>query len=89
MVPPGPELPNVEISYKNLEYKLLLPKSTVSRDIESVWDKYFELITLPFQIAKAVWTKVQGAGSSNMTELTVLKDIDGRLKPGMYLDSRL
>ncbi len=54
----------------------------MTRDVESVWEKYFQLLTLPFQIGKGIYQKVTTGGRAGKTDLTVLEGIDGRIRPG-------
>ena len=54
-----------------------------SRHVDSVYEKYFQLLTLPYQIGKAIYTKATAGPNSTATkEMTILEGIDGRLKPG-------
>jgi ABC-type multidrug transport system ATPase subunit len=59
----------------------MLTAAQSSHEIESVYQKYFELATLPFQIIKKVATSAAG-GASTQTELKILENIDGHLSPG-------
>jgi ABC-type transport system involved in cytochrome bd biosynthesis fused ATPase/permease subunit len=60
----------------------LVSATQVTRDVESVWEKYFELLTLPFQIGKGIYQKLATGGRAGKTDLTVLEGIDGRIRPG-------
>jgi ABC-type glutathione transport system ATPase component len=74
-------LPDVGVSYRNLSYSIMLTAAQSSHEIESVYQKYFEIATLPLQIVKKIAAVVTGHANTQ-SELKILENIDGHLSPG-------
>ncbi len=78
----GIKLPCVELKYTDLSYSVFLTPQQQTRDVESVWERYFQILTFPYQIGKSLYTRVTGGGTK-MMEIKVIQEIDGCIKPGV------
>jgi hypothetical protein len=75
------QLPLVEIVYKDLTHIYRVRSQDSPHEQDNVCHRYFQLLTLPFQIGRAIYTRVT-QGNAGLMDVPALQHVDGRLRPG-------